>query len=244
MFAVPLHGAGQHLALGVAALGGQVFHGFAVVYTGHVLLNDRAFIQIRSHVVGCGTNQLYAPVMRLVVGLGALEAGQERMVDVDGAPSQFTAHLITQNLHIAGQHNKLGPFGFNDFDLLGLRPALAAGCDWNVVKRHVVTGRQLVKIAVVRNDRPDINRQQATFPAEQQIVQAVAFFADQNDGANRLLRGMQAALHLQRLGKMGELGLQILLGELHASELHAHEEQTRIWVVVLRRFFDVAAALQ
>ena len=44
VFAVPLHGAGQHLALGVASHGGEVFHGFAVVHTRHILLDDGAFV--------------------------------------------------------------------------------------------------------------------------------------------------------------------------------------------------------
>ena len=46
VFAVPLQGTRQHLAFGVAAHGGQVFHGAAVLYTGHVLLDDRAFVQV------------------------------------------------------------------------------------------------------------------------------------------------------------------------------------------------------
>ena len=83
VLAVPLDGAGQHLTLGVAALGGEVFHRLAMVHAGYVLLNDRAFIQVCRHIVCCGANELHAPVMGLVVGLGAFEAGQERMVDVD-----------------------------------------------------------------------------------------------------------------------------------------------------------------
>jgi hypothetical protein len=46
VLAVPLHGTGQHLAFGVAAAGGQVFHGVGVVGAGHVLLDDRAFVQV------------------------------------------------------------------------------------------------------------------------------------------------------------------------------------------------------
>ena len=77
VFAVPLDGAGQHLAFGVAANGGQVFYGFAVVHTGHILLDDRAFVQIGRHIVGRRPDQLHPPVVRLVVRLGTLEAGQE-----------------------------------------------------------------------------------------------------------------------------------------------------------------------
>src|SRR2546427_10480889 len=41
VLAVPLDGAGQHLALGVAAAGREVLHGVGVVGAGHVLLDDR-----------------------------------------------------------------------------------------------------------------------------------------------------------------------------------------------------------
>src|SRR6478736_5051984 len=48
----------------------------AVIGPGDVLLDDRAFVQIRCHIVGRGADQLHTAVVRLVVRLGALEAGQ------------------------------------------------------------------------------------------------------------------------------------------------------------------------
>ena len=94
VFAVPFDGTGQHLALGITALGCEVFHGFAVVHTGHVLLDDRAFVQIGRHIVGGGADQLHTPVVGLVVGLGPFEAGQKAVVDVDGTPGQFAAQVV------------------------------------------------------------------------------------------------------------------------------------------------------
>lgn len=43
-----------------------------------------AFVEIRGQVVGGGADELDAPVVGLVIRLGALETGQERMVNVDG----------------------------------------------------------------------------------------------------------------------------------------------------------------
>ena len=94
MLAVPLDCARQHLAFGVAALRGEVVHCFGVVYTRHILFNDGAFVQVRRDIVGGGTNQFDTAVMRLVVGLGAFEAGQERVVDVDGTARQFAAQVV------------------------------------------------------------------------------------------------------------------------------------------------------
>jgi hypothetical protein len=65
VLAVPFHGACQHLAFGIASDGCQVFHGFAVIHPGDVLLDDGAFIQMRSNVVGGGTDQFDAAFVGL-----------------------------------------------------------------------------------------------------------------------------------------------------------------------------------
>jgi len=119
----------------------------------------------------------------------------------------------------------------------------AGGSDRKVVKRHVVAGRKLVELAVVRNDGANVQRQQATFPAEQQIVQAMPFLAHHDDGAHRLRPGVQAPVHLVGLGKSGELALQFFMQQLRTGKLHAHEKQPGTRIVVLRRLLDVAAAL-
>ena len=112
------------------------------------------------------------------------------------------------------------------------------------MKRHVVAGRELVKVAVVADDGANVQRQQAALPAEHQVVEAVAFFADENDGAHRLGHGVQGPLHGKGLGKQLQAQAQVVLGELAAGELHPHEKQAGGRVVVLGCFFDVAAVFQ
>ena len=58
-----------------------------------VLLDDRPFIQILGHVVGGCADELDAAVVGLLVGAGALEGGQEGMVDVDDRPRHALAQL-------------------------------------------------------------------------------------------------------------------------------------------------------
>ena len=72
----------------------QVFDRVGVVGPFHVLLDDRTFVEVGGHVVGGGADQLHAAVVRLVVGLGALEAGQEGVVDVDRAAGQLRAQVV------------------------------------------------------------------------------------------------------------------------------------------------------
>ena len=112
------------------------------------------------------------------------------------------------------------------------------------MERHVVAGRELVELAVVRDDGADVEREQAALPAKQQVVQAVPLLAHHEDGAHRLRHGVQPPLHFERLRKHVQLRFQVFGRELRAGELHAHEEQTRVMVVVLGRLFDVAAAFE
>jgi hypothetical protein len=54
-----------------------------VIDADHVLLDDRALVELAGDVVAGGADQLDAAGVGLVVGLGADEAGQEAVVDVD-----------------------------------------------------------------------------------------------------------------------------------------------------------------
>ncbi len=88
---MPLNRPRQRQALGVAPHGGELFGAVAVVDAAHLLLNDRAFVQVAGHVVGRGADELDAPLKSLVIRPRAFEAGQEAVVDVDGAAGELVA---------------------------------------------------------------------------------------------------------------------------------------------------------
>jgi len=146
-------------------------------------------------------------------------------------------------MHVARQHHQLGAFGLDDLQLPRLGLGLGVGRDRDVVKGHVVAGGQLVELAVVAHDGADVQRQQARLPAEQQVVQAMAFLADHEHRAHGLAGGVQLPAHLKALRKSPQLLAQ-RAGVQRAGELHPHEEQAGVVVVVLGRLFDVAAALE
>ena len=78
-----------------------------VVDPDHLLLDDRTLVEVGGHVVRGRSDQLHAAGVGLVVGLGALEAGQERVVDVDRAAFEGPAEVVGQDLHVAGQHHQV-----------------------------------------------------------------------------------------------------------------------------------------
>ena len=61
----------------------QRFGGLGVVHPHHVLFNDGAFIKFCGHKVGRGADEFHTALMGLAIGVGTLEAGQERVVNVN-----------------------------------------------------------------------------------------------------------------------------------------------------------------
>ena len=80
---VGLDRAGEDEALDVAADPHQVVDLVAVADPGHVLVDDRAGVELLGDVVGGGADQLDAALVGAAVGVGADEGGQEAVVDVD-----------------------------------------------------------------------------------------------------------------------------------------------------------------
>jgi hypothetical protein len=66
-------------------------------------------IKIPIYIVRGRTDQLHSPSICLVIWLSALEAGQERVMYVDGATGQLPTRGLRQNLHVAREHEQIGP---------------------------------------------------------------------------------------------------------------------------------------
>src|SRR5215470_14389282 len=87
-------GARQHASLDVASLADEILGRVAMADALDVLIDDRPLVEIARDVMGGGANQLHAALVGLMIGLGALEARQEGMVDVDAAPRQLGRKLV------------------------------------------------------------------------------------------------------------------------------------------------------
>jgi hypothetical protein len=145
----------------------------------------------------------------LVIGFGALEAGQERVVDVDAAAREERSQIVGQDLHVARQHHQFGAgFGNDALDLCFLL-RLGVLRDRQVVIGNVADQRDRKRLArVVADNRHDLHRQFADPRAIEQITQAMVEFRDHQHHA-ALVRGVaQAPLHPMARGQRGKGGAQ------------------------------------
>ena len=243
----PLHRARQHHAFDIAANRSQGIRVHRMIDPLDALLDDRPLVEVAGDEMRRRADQLDAAVMRLVIRLGALEAGQEGMVDIDCPAAQGFAHFRRENLHVARQHHQVDIVGLDDFhhalflDALGL--GRGARRQRQMMERNVVTRRQLVEIRMVGNDGRDFHRQQAALVAEQQVIEAVADFRHHQHHARLLFRVMQLPVQPHAIGHGGKLRAQqrIRPRRVFRGKVHAHEKQLGLGIAELRRIDDVAA---
>ena len=161
------------------------------------LLDDRAFVEVIGHVVRRGADDLHAARMRLRIGLGALEARQEGVVDVDAAAGDASAEGGRQDLHVAREHQQVGAAVLHQLqDLPFLRDAI------DRVHRHEVVGQavefgELAHVLVVRDDTHDIRRQLAAAPTVHQIVEAMAELRHRQQHLRAVAEIVQFPLHVE-----------------------------------------------
>ncbi len=208
MLHLPAHGAREHDALHILADGGEVGRTHGVVDAFDVLLDDGAFVEIGGDVMRRGANELDPARIGLRVGARALEAGQERVVDVDGSAFELGAELSAQNLHIAREHQQrraallhhaeeglfLRPLGFGGF----------SGLQRKMVKLDAVAARQIGESGVIGDDGGDVHRQLPGLPAVEQIVEAMAVLTDGDDDLGANAQIVKLSLHVEALAHIAE----------------------------------------
>src|SRR5207237_5049442 len=124
-------------------------------------LDDRALVQLRSHVVRGRTDDLDAAFVRLVIRSRAAEARQEGMVDVDGAALELAAQRIGEHLHVTGEDHQLRALVLDETPELRflLRPGV--GGDRQVNEGDPVRRDELPGMAVIAGDRYALHGQRA-----------------------------------------------------------------------------------
>ena len=81
-----------------------------------VLFDDGAFVEVFGDEVRCGTNQFDSTFVGLTVRVCALEAGKERVVDVDDTTGELLAQLRAQHLHVTGENDQFNVVCFDNLE--------------------------------------------------------------------------------------------------------------------------------
>ncbi len=131
-------------------------------HTLRLLLDDRAFVEIGGDVMRRGADDLHAPLVGLMIGLGALEARQEGVMNVDDAAEEGRREAIGENLHVAGQDHEFGAGLVDEFDDLLLLLGLVVPGDGPQMERQSGLFGRSPRILVVRHDGGDVGRSQPT----------------------------------------------------------------------------------
>lgn len=233
-----LHGGGQHVALDVAASVGQLLGAHAVVNADNVLLDDGTLIQIAGDEVRGGTDNFDTAVVGLVVGLGALERGQEAVVDVDDAAGHSLAQGRGQDLHVASQDDEVDVVLADELQDAGLLLGLGILVDGKVDEGDVIGGREGSEVRVIGDDQGDLDGELAGRGTEEEVVEAVADLGDHDQDAGLLGGGDELEVHGEGLGRglegLAQLIDVLLAGILVGGEMRAHEESVRCRIAELR----------
>ena len=85
-----------------------------------VLLDDRAFVEVRRRVVRRRADEFHAARVRPVVRLGTNKGRQERVVDVDHAVREGVAEGVRDDLHVSSEDDEVDLLFLEERELLVL----------------------------------------------------------------------------------------------------------------------------
>ncbi|RMO67438.1 hypothetical protein ALQ37_01458 [Pseudomonas syringae pv. aptata] len=179
-----------------------------------------------------------------MVGLGALETRQKRVMDIDRPARQLLAQVVGENLHVARQHHQLGPCFIDHLHQRGFLRSLGFPGHGQVDEANTLTFGHRSQIQVIGDDGGDGHVHFALVVAVQQVGQAVIELADHQQHTHRPARVVQLPLHGKVVGHSVEAGFQLLdvaLMTIVETKHCAHEKSAAVLIVELGHFTDVAA---
>ncbi|MDT4827880.1 hypothetical protein FQZ97_612420 [compost metagenome] len=178
-----------------------------------------------------------------MIGLGALEAGQEGVVDVDRTAGELPAQVVGEDLHVAGEHHQFGTGLLDDAHQFGFLPGLGVLRYRQIDETDAFALGHRAQVQVVGDDGGDLHVHLALVVAVEQIGQAVVVLAHHQQHAHGLGGAVQGPLHLEAAGHRIEAlfdFVDVALVLVVEAEHRAHEEAAAGVVVELRHLADVA----
>lgn len=238
----PLHGGGQNLGFDITSLVDEFLGSHAMIDPRDSLLDDRPLVEIGGDKVRGGAGDLDAPVVGLVVGLGALERRQEAVVDVDDLAGHDLAEFRGEDLHVPRQHDEVDLVGVDEFEDPGFLLGLGVLGHGEVVEGDVVGLGERFEVGVVGDDQGNVDGELARLLPEEEVVEAVADFGHHDEDLGLLRHGTQRVVHLHGGGERVEFRGEMGRG-LGWTKVHSHEELLRVAVTELLEVQDVQAVL-
>ena len=141
------------------------------------LLDDRSLVEVRGDEVRGRADELDATLVGLVVGARALEARQERVVDVDDPARQGTTKIVGQHLHVSGQHHDVDVVLLDQFEEHALLRSLGLWRHREVDERYSVALHLRATVTVVGDNKRDVDRQLTGLVPVEQIDETVSTYA-------------------------------------------------------------------
>ena len=198
---MPADGAGEDHAFEIAPPGDEVFDLVAMRDADYVLLDDGAVVEQIRNVVAGSADELDAARVRCMVGLGAGERGQKRVVHVDDGHGVMAYEARRQHLHIPRQHHQVHLVRGEDFELPGFGCFAVRGVDRNEFKGNAVEASQLLHVAMVGDDHRDLACQFAGPPAVKQVGHAVQILRAEERHTRQARTRTQLPAHTQLSGE-------------------------------------------
>lgn len=163
-------------------------------------------------------------------------------MDVDGPAGEPGAEIVGEDLHIACEDDEICSLLLDQLCEPCLLAVLGRRSDGQVMEWNVVAGGELVEIAVVGDDRADVDPQRADAVAVEQVVEAMAEARHHDDGARALAQVVEFGGHVEALEDRRER-LPDLGGRqaVRRGERRAQEEPPRFGIAELRAVGDVPA---
>ncbi|SIJ39884.1 Uncharacterised protein [Mycobacteroides abscessus subsp. abscessus] len=190
--------------------------------------------------MGGRPDDLHSPGVGLVVGPGAFEAREEGVVDVDDAAFEGRAEVGGEDLHVPGEDDEFDVEVGDEATQLRLGALLRLRGDGDVVEVVAVELRERTEHVVVPGHPDDVDGQAARTLLEEQRVEAVCGLRDEDEGAGALLTRLQADLHCETVGHLGQRAFEVCGGDRgRCGEGEAEEELVRVGGGELLGFGDV-----
>ncbi len=165
-------------------------------------------------------------------------------MDVDDLARHFLAHLVRQDLHVAGQHDQFSASLLDQVHDPGFGLRLVGLGHRYMVEGNVVVDDDLLVVEVIGNDADDVDRQCADLPAVEKVVEAVAEARDHQQNLLALGSVKEVPVHAETFGDGHEALLDYCLDRAFLrDEGDAHEELASVEIVELRAVDNVATLL-